>query len=238
MNFSFKTASTLAAALLALSASSPAAADMPQPTRDWAGPYLGVEFGGGIGDSSRYFSQSGADTGNFDVSGILGGMTAGYNWQFDSVVLGLEADLSGTNIGGNANCPTAGNTCEDDAQWQATFRPRLGYAIDRFLPYVTGGLAVGSIHQHAYATATGATDDEATHVEPGWTAGAGVEAATESADRRSLHAPLEGHDPRRVHGADECHSGGGHHFRRGLRGAGGVRDRLPEGRLPVDPGVG
>ena len=52
--------------------------------------------------------------------------------------------------------------------------------------------------------------------------------------RRGAEAPivagvqyqLAGHAPRRLHGADECHSGGGDHFRRRLCGAAGLWHRL------------
>ena len=49
---------------------------------------------------------------------------------------------------------------------------------------------------------------------------------------------LAGHAAGRLHGADERHPGGHHDLRRGLRGPAGVRHRLQQGRLPVDPGAG
>ena len=55
------------------------------------------------------------------------------------------------------------------AQGQATVRGRLGYAWDRFLPYVTGGLAVGDIN----AKIPGLPGGSITNA--GWTIGAGVE---------------------------------------------------------------
>ena len=59
----------------------------------------------------------------------------------------------------------------------------------------------------------------------------------EGADRRGLHEQLARHAARGLHGADERHPGGRHHLRRRLRGAAGLRHRLREGRLPVDPGA-
>ncbi len=50
-------------------------------------------------------------------------------------------------------------------------RGRLGYAADRFMPYVTGGLAVGDIK----ASLPGFAGGSATNV--GWTAGGGIEFA-------------------------------------------------------------
>ena len=48
---------------------------------------------------------------------------------------------------------------------------------------------------------------------------------------------LARHDPRDLHGADEHHPGRHHRLRRRLRRAGRLRHRLPQGRLPLDPGA-
>jgi outer membrane immunogenic protein len=53
----------------------------------------------------------------------------------------------------------------------ATARGRLGIAADRWLPYVTGGLAVGDIK----ATVPGLNGIDKTNA--GWTAGGGLEFA-------------------------------------------------------------
>ncbi len=60
-------------------------------------------------------------------------------------VFGLEGDIDWTNIKGtfvNATCPTG---CQTKNNWLGTVRGRVGYAWDRVMPYVTGGLAVGDI---------------------------------------------------------------------------------------------
>jgi hypothetical protein len=48
---------------------------------------------------------------------------------------------------------------------------RIGYAIDRWMPYITGGEAFGDVKM---TTNTGASE---THTRFGWTVGAGVEHA-------------------------------------------------------------
>ena len=82
-------------------------------------------------------------TGSFDTSGGLVGGTIGYNWQMNQVVFGLEGDIDWSNIQGSAAC--AGTNCEARNDWLGTVRGRLGYAFDRFMPYVTGGAAFGNI---------------------------------------------------------------------------------------------
>ncbi len=60
--------------------------------------------------------------------------------------------------------------CETKNDWLGTFRGRGGYAFDRVLPYVMGGLAVGDIKANSVL-------GSASEARAGWTAGAGVEAA-------------------------------------------------------------
>ena len=103
---------------------------------------------------------------------MVGG-TAGYNWQAmgSPWVFGLEGDIDWTNIKGtftNITCPTG---CETKNNWLGTVRGRLGYAWDRVMPYVTGGLAVGDIEANPLGFA-GVNDTKV-----GWAAGGGVEAA-------------------------------------------------------------
>ena len=57
----------------------------------------------------------------------------------------------------------------DAQQVLATARGRLGFAFDRFLPYFTGGLALGDIN----ATPPGLPGGSITNA--GWTVGAGLE---------------------------------------------------------------
>ncbi len=92
---------------------------------NWTGFYVGVHAGWGWGDS----------TGS-DLSGPLGGLQAGYNYQLVSgLTFGVETDISITGIDG----PAAGGTF--NADYIGTLRGRIGYAFDRVLIYATGGFA-------------------------------------------------------------------------------------------------
>jgi outer membrane immunogenic protein len=137
------------------------------PVYMWAGPYVGINGGGGWGDSS----WSGAPaTGSFDVSGGMIGGTIGYNWQQGPYVFGLEGDIDWSNIKGSTtvNCALG---CETRNTWLGTVRGRVGYAWDRFLPYFTGGLAVGGVEANRPLFGG---DSE---TRAGWTIGGGVEFA-------------------------------------------------------------
>ena len=156
--------------LLAL-ASAAAAADMPRrynqapaymPVYNWTGFYIGINGGGAWGDSTW------SSIGTFDVTGFTIGGTVGYNWQVSQFVFGLEGDYDWTNIDGNT-AVTCATGCKTSNGWLATVRGRIGYAYDRFLPYITGGLAVGDI-KASHAGFAGGHDTNA-----GWTVGGGLE---------------------------------------------------------------
>ena len=169
---------TLAAALgfLALAASIPAsAADLPRgmpykapaayaPQYNWTGFYLGINGGGAFGNSD----WNGLGVSN-SPGGGMSGVTAGYNWQQmgSPWVFGLEGDVDWTNVKDNTVCGAF--SCETKNNWLGTVRGRVGYSWDRWLPYVTGGIAFGDVEARRPAFA-GSSD---TNV--GWTVGVGIE---------------------------------------------------------------
>jgi outer membrane immunogenic protein len=137
---------------------------------NWTGFYVGINGGGGWGRSE--WTNSAGSTGGFDVSGGLVGGTLGYNWQMGQWVFGLEGDIDWSDIRGSTSSGIcAGTSCETRNNWLGTARVRIGYAFDRFLPYITGGLAVGDVK--ASAASLGSSTDTNT----GWTLGGGIEAA-------------------------------------------------------------
>jgi outer membrane immunogenic protein len=137
------------------------------PVYNWTGFYAGIN-GGGAWGTSNWSNALGASS--FNANGALIGGTAGYNWQMGSAVFGVEGDIDWSSIKGSGPTTCVVGGCETKNNWLGTFRGRLGYAFDRVLPYVTGGLAVGDIKAN---TALGS----ASETRAGWTAGAGVEAA-------------------------------------------------------------
>jgi len=138
------------------------------PAYNWSGFYLGINGGGGWGRSTW------TTTGPFDTSGGLVGGTIGYNYQMNQVVLGVEGDIDWANINGSTNtgCTAVGGKgCTTGDNWLSTVRGRLGYAADRFMPYITGGAAFGDIK----ASGPGLTGTDTTNA--GWTVGGGIEFA-------------------------------------------------------------
>ena len=67
-------------------------------------------------------------------------------------------------------------TCETTNTWLATFRGRIGYAFDRWLPYFTGGGAYGNVKATVNAPAVGVAVSTSSS-QLGWTVGGGLEYA-------------------------------------------------------------
>jgi outer membrane immunogenic protein len=135
----------------------PALAD---PAANWAGPYIGAHLGEAMSGFNNSPGVAGPDGSS---SNYIAGGQIGDNWQYNQIVFGVEAD--GSKIDLTSHNPSS--TFEED--WMATFRGRAGYSIDLFLPYVTAGLALTD----AVSKVPGAGQDS--NVEPGITAGAGVD---------------------------------------------------------------
>jgi outer membrane immunogenic protein len=166
-----------------LPAQIPVKAPIAVSAPNWSGVYVGVTAGGVWGRSKDTFNDPGVpalfgrEAANNDISGFVGGGTLGANWQFGSIVLGVEGDGSWTNANGSSNliAPFITTTKLDVRErWIATARGRVGYAFDRWLVYATGGGAWANIRYTATNVA-GSTDTGAGTVS-GWTAGGGVEA--------------------------------------------------------------
>lgn len=92
------------------------------------------------------------------TEGTSFGAFAGYNVQFDDVVFGFEVDYTSFNRGATSSdfigrqFLTQGGMEETVRLWGdsatkiedfGTLRARAGYAVGSFLPYVTGGVAIG-----------------------------------------------------------------------------------------------
>jgi len=164
-----------AAALLAMAA--PTEAQAP-PTVSWGGPYVGLSLGGEWGQLPGSVTvaptPAGAVTGSPAVPGatrhltgqtngaITGGGQAGYNYQIDNFVLGVEGDIKGGGISTRTGAPLggapgipAGSNFKASSDWDASVRARVGYAWNNFLIYGTGGIAFADANLKAnFASAT------------------------------------------------------------------------------------
>ena len=125
---------------------------------NWTGFYIGANGGYGWGQQDPF----GVLTNRFDAfsvpfSGWMFGGTVGAQIQSGHVVIGLEADIDWAKITGSAtvvptiggvlpggciglvNCVASLSTSINNV---STGRLRVGYAMDNWLLYATGGLAL------------------------------------------------------------------------------------------------
>lgn len=162
------------------------AADLPLKARaakavyDWTGFYVGGHFGygdAGFGLGTNPLPQQGGLLPH-SATGFSGGYQLGYNRQFaNRVVLGIEADATFT---APTDGPALGRSpapFHTTIDYVGTVRGRIGYAFDRFMPYVTGGVAWGHTHINVNDADGVALLFPVGHYQAGWTAGLGLEYA-------------------------------------------------------------
>ena len=128
------------------------AADIiPQETVvDWSGMYIGAQMGLGLFDgnmSGCVECNSGSATFADDISlsGITAGLHAGYNWQSDAIVFGIEGDINLNDWEDTAN---SGDSSDEymkaSVDALGSIRGRLGITSGDALFYLTGGVALSN----------------------------------------------------------------------------------------------
>jgi outer membrane immunogenic protein len=165
-------------------------ASAAEPFYNWSGASIGIAGGYGWGNSSQ--TDSGVpctffgtcvtiiiipDDGSYSVGGGIIGGTLGYDWQKGPWVFGTQGDYSWANISGSSSTCAASSpvphNCGAKLESLGTLRGRIGYAMaatGNWLPYVTGGFAVGDLKAWDALFPSSGSDFRA-----GWTVGAGVE---------------------------------------------------------------
>jgi outer membrane immunogenic protein len=169
--------SALAIGSIAASAADMAVKARPvvvEPATNWSGFYIGGEVGWADARQSADVvalpspgfgapAIPGAGLAGFGYlptsyglnrDNVIGGVYAGYNWQFGRSVLGIEGDINGLgNRSGSSTVvltptfPGASPNVTSSIQvssrntWLATLRGRLGYTWDKLMIYGTGGAA-------------------------------------------------------------------------------------------------
>jgi len=186
----------VAAVLLSVSAGLPAAsADLPVlkgvapapvfTAFSWTGFYVGGQLGYGFGYdvTKEFLTANRAFLGlqnYYRPRGFFGGLHAGYNYQFGSIVAGIEADAEISDVRAGFTDPPVppfnpGGHGSTRFQLQGSIRGRLGYTFDRTMLYLTGGVAGAQI-ENVYKNWALVTEKISKNVLGG-TVGGGVEHA-------------------------------------------------------------
>jgi outer membrane immunogenic protein len=113
----------------------------------WTGAYFGVDGGLGSNLADTAWTKDSVDTsknGSTSLASVVAalGVHAGYNYEFGSAVVGIEADVSGlpsikksNGMGMTKNATVSSNTSV-----LASIRGRLGFVFDHTLVYGTAGI--------------------------------------------------------------------------------------------------
>jgi opacity protein-like surface antigen len=173
-----------AGALIGMSANAnadgmaPRAAPVAQvaPT-SWSGFYFGMHSGFVWSD----FDASVAGVSAFSVSHdaeLIGGQI-GIQHQFGNLVVGLEGTMMSTFRDDYAStpCPNTSFTCAARIDDIITIGPRLGWAMGKWMPYLTGGYANGGFSEKISIIANSANPYQDHQRHSGWFIGGGVEMA-------------------------------------------------------------
>ena len=130
---------------------------------DWNGAYLGIYKGGTwVNGDFRVPGDSAHETFN----GFTLGKFFGYNFMYDSFLIGAEGDI--TYNWNDNHYRALGQKNDVGTDWGGSLRGRLGYAFDHTVVYATGGWAA----TRAFIDSPTGDGD---HTFNGWTVGAGVD---------------------------------------------------------------
>ena len=140
------------------------------PAFSWTGIYLGAQ--GGFAWSDVDFDD-GVTNPSWRQDGWFGGGYIGFNWQLNSLVVGLEGDVNGADIDGGTT-DVLGRHFRSDIDAFASARGRIGLAADRVLFFATGGWAWADANLRETAGLITVSDDATLQ---GWTLGGGIEFA-------------------------------------------------------------
>ncbi len=133
------------------------------PAFDWSGFYIGAEGGGGWGMAGVRGIANDAD-----LSGALGGVQIGNNWQNGNWVTGVKADINLSHIRGSVDW--GGAIYSGTVNWFGTAEVQEGVLLTpTSLLYATGGFAFG----HVKAKLVDVETFQDSRTMGGWTAGLG-----------------------------------------------------------------
>ena len=182
--------SLITSAALAAFAGQAIASDLPSKTKppyepfkasqyDWSGFYTGatadyVASFKATGD----LANSAAKMLNPRGNGFNGSLYAGFNKQFDSLVVGTESDLTLGRISDSRTYSdkTGSATVKFNQDVSGSVRLRVGYAFNDILVFATSGIAISQAKLGAAIKITGySASANDTRIYTGYTVGGGLE---------------------------------------------------------------
>jgi outer membrane immunogenic protein len=159
----------------------PAAYVPPPPVFSWTGFYIGGNLGAAWtqGHASDSFGNSWS---NAQQAVFAGGGQVGANYQFNWLVVGVEADfdwLANNHNSSNAVDTLTGHALQFSAnnRWITTLAGRVGVAADNWLFYAKGGGGWVGVNNPTLTDVTtgGSISISNSNSNSGWLAGGGIE---------------------------------------------------------------
>jgi outer membrane immunogenic protein len=141
----------------------------------WTGLYVGAHLGGAWSDVDWANVTLTGERVTNDSSGVFGGAQMGYNQQIGSIVLGVEATLSGGSLSDTFHSAVdPAQTYTTDINTIVTVTGRLGVAVNQWMIYGKAGWAGSDVD---VSGRNSATLDRFSFVDwrSGWTAAGGFE---------------------------------------------------------------
>ncbi len=138
------------------------------PPYDWSGLYIGANFGAGWTNSSLNIPRNNLYGG---ITEFIGGVQAGYNFQADHLLFGVEGDFDWASFNHPAlPFPTLGSV---NHRWIGTAAGRIGLVDDRWLVFAK--LGGGWVQSDATVNIPGSPSWNGSNTSSGWLAGGGIE---------------------------------------------------------------
>ena len=167
--------------------SAASAADMPAkapiykapiaaPVYNWTGIYVGINGGGGWGRES-WLDNNGFIPGiDFRPQGGVFGGQAGFRWQWNQFVFGVEGTWDWTDLRDTITFTGGGEAEKFKVKSLYTATGQAGWAWDRWLAYVKGGWAGASTNFDFVFTGSPTIASQPQNAN-GWTIGGGIDYA-------------------------------------------------------------
>jgi outer membrane immunogenic protein len=123
----------------------PVKAPPPASVLAWSGFYLGGNIGYGWSQKT-FIDNFSTRIGAVDAknpSGVVGGLQAGYNYQINSWLIGIEGNFDWSGAKSSFSCfpLLASQTCTANPRWVAAITGRVGAIVGQSMFYVRGGAA-------------------------------------------------------------------------------------------------
>jgi outer membrane immunogenic protein len=159
----------------------------PVAAYNWTGFYLGGQVGGGWANNQTtnvtgtVNFPAGFVSNTINDSGFLGGAYAGYNYQINQLIVGIDGDYSWASLTGSGSDigPTGfTSTKSDKFKWVATLTGRLGYAVNNWMFFGKAGAAWAGFSANSSTfnlVGANVSNGSTSSTRNGWTVGTGLE---------------------------------------------------------------